>query len=315
MRRHAEPSPKRTSAARGTPAPRGGAAGRVPSLPRSSSNQLLSRRILARKGVKFDGKKLSKDERLPFEYGLEQAMGVGDKQHRAHVISYDVLVRGVMDPINTCLAAGDTKSLPYVAHLINAVFPGGNTKLYRHTDAALAKIAFANHDRARAAYAKIETILSQKAGDLAKEANELIGALNNSPDNLRVGAGDTNSSIQEALDLQPTGTQVLKKGKDQEVTALPDRAVDNTAKPKTAPVQADLTVLRVNQLDEWMVWELLTTTRSDKNALHLYSSGRKLQSSDYPGMKSATMKSDNPTHLSILVPGSSDVYFLFTLPA
>jgi hypothetical protein len=69
--------------------------------------------------------------------------------------------------------------------------------------------------------------------------------------------------------------------------------------------------LRVKELDEVMVWRLLTTTWSNSNELHLPSSGVKLQSSNYTDMTSATMTNQHPTHVAIEVPGHPKIFFLF----
>lgn len=276
-------------------------------LQHSVGNRLVSRRILAR-SVALQGGLLVKAARLPFENDLEKAMPVQIGQHRAHVVAYDTLVKGVMDPINEYLSGADKTLMVYVSNLIEVIFPGQGASLKRHAhDATLLGISANNYKRAQHAYAQIDAILKGgTTANLDKWVNELIGALNNSPDNLRPGAGGTNSSIQQGLDLQPNGVSKLKKGSDKIATNLVGKNYVATALP------ADMDVLRVQPLDELTVWQMLTATWSKSGELHLFSSGKKLQSSDYAGMKSSTMTNANPTPLAINIPGTSD-YFLFTV--
>ena len=284
-------------------------ASREPARPSAVSNHALSRRILARK-VSWNGKQLVKQDRLPFDSDLEKAMPVKSGEHRAHVIAYDTLTKGVMDPINECLAKKNLDALPYAFNMITAIYPGGDKQLFRHpANGDLLKIAQKNRKRAELAYAEIEAILKgTSTASLEAWTNELIGALNNSPDNLRPGADRTNSSIQQGLDLQPTGVETLKKN----TTIVDATKPFELAKWTQTALAADTVVLRVSVLDEWMVWQMLTTTWSNRNELYLYSSGAKLQSSDYADMTSKSMSKNNPTHLAIKVPGSGD-FFLFAI--
>jgi hypothetical protein len=267
-------------------------------------------RVLARKVKLGSNNRLEKDGRFGFDDPLEKAMPVQDGQHRAHVIAYDTITRGVMDPINRAIEKKENAWLNAVYNLIGAVFPGG-VESFRHPH--LSHLAKDYHTRARAACNDIDAALrgSPGAPELSTSANNLIRALNNSPDNLRPGAAGTNSSIKEGLDLEP-----LKSPDDvQELltgTVIVDQLLSD-AKFTTTKLKSDALVLRVEKLDEFMVWKMLTATWSERNELHLYSSGVKLQSSNYSNMKSGTMTNQHPTRLAIEVPGHSKIFFLFDL--
>lgn len=285
--------------------PRIGDLRRMDDLQRVVGNRAATR-VLARK-VKLVGNRLERDDRMGFDKALELAMPVQDGQHRAHVIAYDTITRGVMDPINLCVRENDKKWLNAVFNLIRAVFPNEGTST-RHPP--LSPLANDYYQKALAAYKEIEDALKgPPAPALSEAANKLIYALNNSPDNLRPGAGGTNSSIKEGLDLEPLrspdNVEVLSAGTAIVDQRFPDGRFTTTNLPK------ETLVLRVNKLDESMVWQMLTFTWSERNELHLYSSGTKLQSSDYKNMKSGTMTNQHPTKVAIEVPGHARVFFLF----
>jgi hypothetical protein len=274
--------------------------------------------FLARK-VKQSGtnaRLLEKADRLGFEKNLEDKMPVAPGQHRAHVISYDTLALGVMDSINKCITTADTDWMNAVYNLIAAVFPGGSHKSWRYPGTPLEQIATGNHLRAENHCRDIKTLLANGKDanhpDLVKLANDLISALNNSPDNLRTGDGPTNSSIGNALDLEPNTAnpyETLKKG-----AQIVDPATMLEDTYKTVSLPQDTEVLRVTPLNEWMVWRMLTATWSQRNELKLYSSGKQLQSSNYTGMVGPAMTKLNATHVAIQVPNTNN-FFLFTLPA
>lgn len=256
---------------------------------------------------------LVKSGRLDFASDLQGAMGLQGGQHRAHVIPYAEITRAVIDPVNRARQTGDMSWLNAVWNLIMTLYPNGDTQR-RHTGpnaASLAAIAARYYEHALKAYHAIGQLVSSGHWmGLDSQVNELIGALNCSPDNLRPGSGSTNSSIQEALDPQPRSFQpveVLPAG-----TAVVVPSTMHGEQYLTTGLGHNATVLRITELDELMIWKLLTTTWTAVDAVHLFSSGARLQSSDYAGMRTGNMTNANPTHVAIRVPHKPH-YFLFTL--
>ena len=260
----------------------------------------LANNLVQRK-VKYNPTKneLVKSGRLEFSSELQNAMKLDSGQHRCHTISYETITSGVKDSVNCCLAAGNNLAIGKLQGLVNAVFPNGPTSKV-HSNNDLKNIAQRNYQKATNAITNISRNLANSTV-VADNANELIGALNNSPDNLRPGAGNTNSSIQGALDLTPKKTDILPVG-----TQIVD-ADDNVVKT----LQSSLTVLRVDNTHEKQVKTLLTETYSKNNKLEVYSSGKKLQSSDIAGMTAEKMSNKNPTNLAIDWGGGK--YFLFDI--
>jgi hypothetical protein len=158
------------------------------------------------------------------------------------------------------------------------------------------------HQKALNAFRAVVSALGKQSGKgLQDAANDLINALNNSPDNLRPGAGGTNSSIQGGLDLtqDPTKQNQLLKG--TRIVNVDGQWIDTLKAPKN--------VIRVIDVHERVLITMLTQTFSGKKGeLTAYSSGATLQSSDKPKMKSSTMSSANPTPIAIQHPNG---VFLF----
>ncbi len=266
------------------------------------SPQFQQQGQIVQRQVTYDtkNKQLVKNGRLDFSKELQDAMKLSSGQHRCHTISYEIITNGVKDPINDCLAQGKDIALGALDGLVAAVFPNGATSGVYSTDSALVNIAKQNYTKAIAAIQTISKNLTNPSV-VAKNANILIDALNNSPDNLRPGAGDTNSSIQGGLDLSPTGTTTLAA--KTPIVDAKGTVIDSLKSP--------LTVITVNPLQQQQVKTLLTKTYSKSSQVAVYSSGKKLQSSDIPGMKTATMSKSNPTHLAIN--WGSGQYFLFDI--
>ena len=271
------------------------------------SNGLANNRL--QRKVKYDGNKgLVKSKRLEFSSELQNAMELKKGQHRCHTISYEIITDNVKDPINESLNNKRDISLRALDGLVKAVFPNGSKSGVYPESKSLQDIASKNYNEANNAINNIANYINNIENNssaptmVVESANKLIGALNNSPDNLRPGAGNTNSSIHGALDLTlkgenntlPSGTPIVDAQGNQ-----------------TRTIREPLTVLRVEPLHEKQVKTLLTETYSKDNKLEVYSSGEKLQSSDIPGMNVDTMKTDNPTPLAI--DWGEGKYFLFDI--
>jgi len=261
--------------------------------------------VIQRSAV-ISGQQLAKGPRMDFANDLQQAMPVGNGQHRCHTIAYGTICAGVIDPINACLNAGRDVALGALDGLIRAVYPNGATAGHHVGSVALAGIANQYHTAAVAAANAIANHIAAlpqlNLQGIVTEANNLIHALNNSPDNLRVGNGSTNSSIQEGLDLEPIGTSPLPNGA---VVVNEDRQQVN---PQPPP---GMTVIRVRREHEIQLHTLFTRTYSVGGMVHLFSSGRRLQSSSYNSMTSSTMTNHNATPVAVEYPVGSNRIRLF----
>ncbi len=236
---------------------------------------------------------LIKVGRFDFGSDLKNAMPVASGQHRCHTISYGIISNGVKDPINQALHGGDPAWVDKMLKgLLVSIFPYGGTSGVYASDGTLKGIAAKYHGIAAGAISNIASLLSKSSpnlGQLENEANTLISALNNSPDNLRPGLGSTNSSIQEALDLT--------KDRDETLAIGTKITVDGT---NITAIKSPMDVIRINGLQEDQVRTLLTSTYSDSAQIHLFSSGTDIQSSDHPSsMTSGSMSKSNPTPIAI----------------
>lgn len=257
---------------------------------------------IVQKMLAWDSKNnlLFKNGRLDFQYDLQQAMPVKSGQHRCHTIGYEIICNGVKDPINACLRAGKDVALGALDGLLEAVYPNGS-KTRLGTSHNLQVVAQKYYKQAQTAIANISTAIATGSPKVVDYANDLIDALNNSPDNLRPGDGSTNSSIQEALDLVPGSVETL-----QADTLVCYGKVDK----KTIKLPDKLEVIRAGDaLQEQQLETLLTKTYSESGQVWIFSSGKQLQSSDYINMTSATMTKTNPQHFAIKL--SNGVYLLF----
>lgn len=262
-------------------------------------------------------RRLVKSGRHDFSNALTAAMPVGPNQARCHTVSYEEITASVEHAVNEALAAANANPLAYLWGLVSAVFPtGAQLPAHHQNSPALAPVCASQYAAAQAALASLNTLMSnppvnfQTVVSATAFANDLIRALNNSPANLRLGASNTNSSIQGGLDLAPA-TQpraTLRRG-----TSLIDQTQPFTEHGyQTVPLASDTDVLRVDELHEFQVWQLLSRTQSNTGQLHLFSSGPLLQSSNYANMATGTMTNTNPEPVAILVPGSNPpTYYMF----
>lgn len=262
----------------------------------TTTDRLLSRTVVLQNG------KLEKNGRWEFAPAIQTALNLAPLQHRAHTISYEIIAHGVADTINEALNQGVVQCLEPLRGLIAAVFPRGPAAAPHNLQA----LATEYHTRATTAVSNIIHLFQAKDRDMDKildEANKLMDALNNSPQNLRPGDASTNSSIGGALDL----TQDSTKGE----LPVDTRIVDVQGTPQEVLKQSRK-VIRIIDLHEEQVKTLLTETYSKGGEIHLYSSGQTLQSSDNPSMTVGNMISKNQTPVAIQwKPGE---FYLFDLP-
>jgi len=254
--------------------------------------QLQSGPVVQRQ-VDFDAtsNQLNKIGRFDFEHDLKTAMPVAHGQHRCHTISYGFIATGVKDPINQAIAGANPAWVDQMLEgMIKSIFPNGAASGVH--GGGLNVIAAKYHGIAMAAKVTIMGILGTAPLNgvaLAAAANELISALNNSPDNLRPGLGATNSSIQEALDFTQSGTQVLPIG--TQVTNDGSTFITLTA-PQT--------IITIDGTQQAQVHTLLTETYGQAQEVHVFSSGTQVQSSDHAtAMNSGNMSNANPTPIGM----------------
>ncbi|MGW5680145.1 hypothetical protein ACWEV4_34665, partial [Streptomyces sp. NPDC003860] len=235
-----------------------------------------------------------------------------------HTISYEEICNSVIGPVNRYLQTGRTDQAGFLYGLVDAVFPHGATAgshAGTPNATALNNVASISHGQAVAQVRAIDSLIStagSTAAILQTRVDDLITALNSSPDNLREGNGSTNSSIGAALDVTQNGTVVLATG-----TKIIDQPLDRGSrgglKYTTQRLQQPMPVLRATELHNDQVWTLLTRTESTNGEVKIFSSGRELQSSNNVGQISATMNTNQPTPLAIRNPSGANEYLLFTL--
>lgn len=213
---------------------------------------------------------------------------------RNHTISYETITNGVKGPINDVLinSLSNAKCQFFLEGLVKSVFPNGATTLLYSTNANLVNEVKEQHKNAGTAIANIISELTNK--NLSKvelHANELIKALNNSPDNLRVGNSSTNSSIGGSLDLSSGVSTNINKN---EIIYYRDSSGD--FKNKTANGGENIILITGMHGDQLRT--LFTETYSQEG-FYAYSSGAQNQSSNIQGMKKGTMTSSNQTPIGV----------------
>lgn len=236
-------------------------------------------------------KELEKNSRYDFSYELKKEMPVASGQARCHTIGYDIICRGVMDLINACLAEHKDIALAAIFGMIEAIYPNSG-KGYAHQSDAIKEISEKNYKTALEAATQIDLLIKVRSFDnrIRNAANELIQALNNSPENLRVGDSNTNSSIQEGLDVTPT----------DKIEILPKNEwVYSTKDNKLEKLENDLPVIRAIPDHEKQVDSLIEKTWSKKGEVYVYTSGKSLQSSNHPNMKTSNMTDTSKTNFAI----------------
>jgi len=247
---------------------------------------------------------LEKIGRFDFSHELQQALGLKPGEHRCHTVSYETITQGVLAPINACILAKQDVALGALEGLLEAIYPsGGVAKNHANhpNQNQLDKIAADQYGVAQLSIDEIEkavtdinkkqSVSKQDLEHLVKCANFLIYALNNSPDNLREGFGNTNSSIQGGLDLEQ----------------------DNGKASQIIIGGNNVNVIRITDEHEAVVWTMLKTSFGGPGgSLYLFTSGKKLQSSNNSNQISSNMNSANPQKVAIENPtnrGKGDFIF------
>jgi Domain of unknown function (DUF4157) len=245
--------------------------------------QMLS--PVVQRSIIAKGGKMEKGKREPFRSDINKYVEIGTNEARCHYIPFGYIRSIVMNQINSGLAGFPTSGVvENLGFLLSAIFPSGPTaakhkaKNFHQLDA----IARELYDTAVNSIKEIGNILngSKDLDDLADEGTTLINALNNSPDNLRPGNSNTNSSISDSMDFPSTHVQkkTLIKG-----TVI----VDKDYQP-SYPLPNSIDVLVPNEEATKIVLDLIDSAHMGFEVV-VYSSDYRLQSSDHVGMKTGTM--------------------------
>jgi hypothetical protein len=239
-------------------------------------------------------KALVKADREAFASDTQREIGVGANEARCHFIPYEVIVAGVMDPINECVKKGwSDVALGALDGIVAAIFPNGGAATSHQGQQnanALDTLASKYYRSATRAVDDVDAAFTNRDPvALEDAAKRLVTSLNNSPDNLRPGWSGTNSSIQSGLDF------IQNRAK----STLPTNAVIVDADGNPTMTTPPSTVIFVDAQHEQQLETLLTRTYSKKGVVHAFSSGTNVQSSDNKGQKTSTMVSSNPTPIAI----------------
>lgn len=242
---------------------------------------------------------LVKGPRHDFSSTINKELPVAKGQSRNHTISYDTISNGVIDTVNQMIVNPTGHiGIKQIDGLIEAVFPAGGTTIRYSKNPNLVQEAADQYQEAITARNKILKIMqagpttTQDFTDLADAADSLIKAANNSPDNLRVGFADTNSSIQSAIDFS-AGTPV-KLGANKTLWYV-DPATGAWQKQSAGGGQY---IHIDDEIQSYQITKLMRETYSD-NGIHAFSSGTQVQSSSVGGLKSSTMSTANPTPIVV----------------
>lgn len=240
---------------------------------------------VVQRSIIASGGKMAKGKREPFRSDVNKYLEIGDNEARCHYIPFGYIRSIVMNQINSGLAGlKPAVIMQNLGFLINAIFPYGRTaeKHKAKNFAQLDSIAKEVYDIAGSNVSAIGVLLSgsQDLDELATAGTDLINALNNSPDNLRPGNSNTNSSISDAIDFPSDHVKkgILKKG---------EVIVDKDYKPAYF-LSNDKAVLIPNETATKIVLDLIDSAHIGFEAV-AYSSDDLVQSSDHKGMKTATM--------------------------
>ncbi|WCT12482.1 DUF4157 domain-containing protein [Mucilaginibacter jinjuensis] len=251
----------------------------------SQTNYPLQSPVVQR-SIIVSGGQMAKGPRHPFLSDINKYLQIGSNEARCHYIPFGYIRLIVMNQINAGLSGTQgAVVMGDLEYLINAIFPNGRAADNHKSDTnygALTKIAHTLYDEAQNCKQQIGTIIdnSKNLGKLAELGTNLIDALNNSPDNLRPGNSNTNSSISDSLDFPATHVAkgILPKG-----TTI----VDKHYKP-SYNLTSNMEVLLPNEAATTIILNLIDSAHIGFEAV-VYSSDYILQSSDHKMMKTATM--------------------------
>lgn len=224
-------------------------------------------------------------------------MPVQSGQDRSHTISFEIIQRGVQDPINSALSGyGDAA---WVGKMLTGLAKSvlRNSDAARHVNSPKYKSLF---NLAVKIKTKVVTLIkkivnelgepSPSTDTLTETADDLIKQLNSSPDNLRPGDGSTNRSIGPYLDLIQKGSTVtLPQG-----TLVADKP-NGTTRQLASPTE----VILIDDADEQAIRTLLTSSYSELGAISLYTSEGDLQSSENAGQLVSNMKTKKKVNVAV----------------
>jgi hypothetical protein len=246
--------------------------------------QILS--PVVQRSLIVSGGKMEKGKRMPFRNDINKYLQIGNNEARCHYIPFGYIRSIVMNQINSGLAGlSGAEVMENLGYLISAIFPHGRAAQNHTHDVnygALDAIAQELYDEAENCRQSIGSLIdgSKSLGKLATQGTNLINALNNSPDNLRPGNSNTNSSISDSMDFPATH---VTKGVLHTGTVI----VDKDYKP-SHKLTKDVEVLKPNESATKIVLDLIDSAHMGFEVV-AYSSNYILQSSDHTGMKTATM--------------------------
>lgn len=258
-----------------------------PLLNRNASLQRMVDNSLGvvQRSIIYTGSELVKGKRHNFWSRLSNALEVDSDEARCHLIPYSLIRDIIIKRVNS-------NEIAPLWDLLNAVFPNGG-KAKNHDSDEL-------NDIAAEAYAIAEK--SIKALDTSPDeltANTLLDAMNNSPDNLRLGFRNTNSSIGGKLDFPEStlSSSELKAG-----TTI----YDESHKKYLLGVDTNVLIISNDRYTDLVnnVYDAMPPGMT----FEVYTSGDEVQSSDKAGMKTAVM-TDTDVHVIALE--WEDGWFLF----
>ena len=217
------------------------------------------------------------------------------KTSRNHTISYETITNSVKGPINEVLNKNINTFTckTYLEGLMVSVFPGRNTSMVYTTNQKLKTLAATLYSAAQSNInAVIKELNNNSVLMLVVYSNELINALNSSPDNLRVGFSNTNSSIGGALDFADSTTHRIPKGKRVWYR-------DNTGGWRYESYTKNRDIIMITGLAAQQLIDLWTGAYSTEG-ISVYTDGKSLQSSNNKGQLKSNMTGHNPTPVGVM---------------
>ncbi|WP_038906712.1 hypothetical protein [Dickeya oryzae] len=251
--------------------------------------------------IELNGTQLQKmsgaTKRYAFDKNITDGMPVGLGQARCHTISYDTIANAIIDTINDIKQPAAGKMLD---GLLLAIFPLVDLQNSIYTgnwshNLQLATAAYNNYIAAQGAITAIKGLLSSWSVDLyqvKQHANELLKALNNSPDNLRVGNQTTNASIGSSVDID--SSMVTQKILSNVMMHWVEGGVWK---------ELFYNSLKCNYIEGTAGYQLgvLLAETYSRNGVSLYSNGAILQTSSNVGQTTGVMGASKPLY-PVVVP-------------